>query len=233
MHSTKLAPFTVFYDNAPEYHHLKGEIFTQGIYYFETSNPTPVIIDAGAHIGLSTLYFKKMYPGAVITAIEPFPRNFELLEKNIFENQLTNVSAWNGALADQVGQRQFYADDTKLEWFSTAGFTPGAWNGQQQSAVLSVKTEPLTNFLTQPVDFLKMDIEGAEQEVLMAAEDQLDFVRHLIVEYHPVAWQSLDKLVEFLENQQFKVQVWQHGKAIGNMKRLHGLAYIEATRSHS
>jgi len=71
---------------------VKSEIFTSDLYYFETENSTPFIIDAGAHIGLVTLYFKKNYPDSEIIAIEPNPESFEILENNMYENQIDGIS---------------------------------------------------------------------------------------------------------------------------------------------
>ncbi|MFZ1721277.1 MAG: hypothetical protein WAU07_02110, partial [Microgenomates group bacterium] len=56
--SSKVSNFTLFHANSEEYHQLKREIFTQDSYFFESDSPTPKIIDAGAHIGIATLYFK-------------------------------------------------------------------------------------------------------------------------------------------------------------------------------
>ncbi len=226
--STKIAPFKVYYHNGEEFHQLKGEVFTQGHYYFETNNLTPRIIDAGAHIGLSTLYFKKLYPGSEIIAIEPNPHTFRILEKNIAENQLRHVEALPVALSDQSGQETFFMDESDEQWLSTASFIPGAWTGAQQSQESQVQTTLLSLFLDKPVDFLKMDIEGAEQKVLMAIPDQIRQIKHMIVEFHPVAGQDLEKLLEYLQEHGFTTELWKNGKEVPSAKRAHGLVYIEA-----
>jgi FkbM family methyltransferase len=227
MQSTKLAPFTVFFDNSEEYHHLKNEIFTQGAYYFETDNARPRIIDAGAHIGLSTLYFKKLFPGAQVTAIEPNPAVIPFLEKNIWENNLTDVEVVTAALADEAGQMEFFSDASDEQWLSTASFHNGAWTETQTSQKILVPTLPLTDFLDQPVDFLKMDIEGAEQRVLVSAGNQLTQVQHMMVEFHPLPEQSLSKLCKHLTDLHFKVRLWKDQNEVTE-KQAHGLVYIEA-----
>ena len=73
MHQTKLAPFVVSYQNGQEFHHLKKEIWTEHLYYTEIDSVMPRIIDAGAHIGLASLYFAKTYPTAKILSLEPNP----------------------------------------------------------------------------------------------------------------------------------------------------------------
>jgi FkbM family methyltransferase len=229
--STKLPPFRVFFENGPEFHHLKNELFTQDTYYFETTNPQPRIIDAGAHIGLTTLYFKKLYPHARITAIEANPAVWPIFEKNVFENQLEDVGLQKLALADAHGEKSFYIDATQDRWLSTASFTPGAWTGSQESESITVPTVPLTDLLLegQPVDFLKMDIEGAEQAVLFAAKDKLHLIHHLFLEFHPISTQSLTDLVEFLQQNGFRIQLWKDGKDVTN-KKFRGLVYVEGKR---
>ena len=224
MHSN-LGPFTVYYNNSQEFHELKQEVFTRDTYYFEPEIDSPLIIDAGAHIGLSTLYFKRLFPSAHIIAIEPNPQSFALLKKNVFENQLSNVELHSVALDDNSGQREFYRDSTSAEWYSTAGFLPGAWNHQQKSESFLVKTRPLSDFLSKSVDLLKLDIEGAEQAVLTKAQERLTCISHLFVEFHPHSGQSLIKTLELLEPY-FSLTVWKDGKEI-KPKQARGLVLIE------
>ncbi len=229
MDSAKLDQFTVWYSNSEEFHRLKQEIFTHDQYYFETDNPRPLIIDAGAHIGLATLYFKKIFPAARITAIEPNPSSAVLLEKNLWTNLIDEVTVVTAALAGDNRPREFFIDTSDDHWFSTAGFNQGAWNGQQTTNALTVPTQPLADFLTEPVDFLKMDIEGAELEVLTAARSRLRQIKHLMVEFHPTADQSLPHLVELLKDYHFEVTLWKDGQDITQAKA-RGLVMVEAVR---
>lgn len=224
MPTAKLGTYTITYDNSEEYHRLKTEIFTHDQYYFETDNPQPVIIDAGAHIGLASLYFKKNFPGASITAIEPQPNNFKLLEQNLWNNNVDDVTAVNVALSDKAGFETFYQDATDDHWFSTASFTPRAWNNQQTSRETSVPTRTLAEFITGPIDLLKLDIEGAETKVLQAAVGRLHLIKHMIVEYHPTPNQSFTHLTEFLRKQGLIWEIWQKEKQITNYQR--GLALL-------
>ncbi|MBU0974170.1 FkbM family methyltransferase, partial [Patescibacteria group bacterium] len=169
MQSSKLQKYTIYHNNSEEYHRLKREIFTQDLYCFETNNPEPIIIDAGAHIGLSVLYFKQLYPTSKIIAIEPNPESFKILERNIFENQIEDVTLIQTALSDKSGIETLYLDKTSEEWHSVASFHKGSWVGTQKSTSVTVQTHTLSEFITQPIDFLKMDIEGVEQKVLTTA----------------------------------------------------------------
>lgn len=223
--SSRLHKFTVHYYTKDEYHYLKREIFTYDTYYFETDNPAPVIIDAGAHLGMATLYFKHLYPNAQITAIEPNPYTFELLEMNVFENVLRDVTTIQAALAAQQGEAQFYLDKTANQWWSTAGFIEGAWTGDQESLAITVPTITLAELVQAPVDLLKMDIEGAESEVLMASESVLPMIKQIFVEFHPHENQDKFKLVEMLE-QYYDLKILKDGKEVP-LKKARGLIQIE------
>lgn len=60
----------------------KTVLFDQELYRFATTEDVPRIIDCGASIGLTTCYFKHIYPRSDIVAFEPDPRVFEILKKN-------------------------------------------------------------------------------------------------------------------------------------------------------
>jgi FkbM family methyltransferase len=199
MQNSRLQKFNIYYNNSEEYHHLKREVFTSDLYYFETDNPTPFIIDAGAHIGLSTLYFKQLYPGAEIISIEPNPSTFKILETNLFENQIDNVTTINSAVSNVQGKESFFLDETYEEWHSTASFHKGSWVGSQKSEEIVVSTIKLSSLITKTVDFLKIDIEGAEQKVLKEVEPKLPLVKEIQVEFHTHPTQSLKKVIDILE----------------------------------
>ncbi len=197
--------YQVSYLNSEEFADLKREIFTHQIYYFETDSPTPVIIDAGAHIGLATLYFKNLYPDAHILAFEPNPLLFPLLQENIAQNHLTQVEIFPVALTKHNGPTTFYYDATPWQWLSTSSLTANAWNGQQKTVSCSVTGARLDQYLTpfSSIDLLKLDLEGAESTVLLSIRSQLDKVKHLIFEFHPTRNQKLAELLPFLTKKGF------------------------------
>jgi FkbM family methyltransferase len=182
---------------------LKKEIFYEGRYEIDCDNESPKIIDAGAHVGLATLYFKSRWPNAKITCIEPHPQTFEYLKKNLWMNKLDDVEVIQAALAEQVGERQLFFDTTEDEWFSTAGFHDKAWNGDQQSQSIRVNTIPLKQVITEPVNILKLDVEGAETTVLSAAQSVFPFIHHIIMEYHPHPKNDWNQLMINLKKHHF------------------------------
>lgn len=201
---SKLGKYTIDYLNRDEYLVLKKEIFDTEIYYLDLPS-SPAIIDAGAHIGLATLYFKKVYPNADITAIEPNPELFETLKRNVEQNDLTKVHIIDNCLAAKPGAHDFFMDNTDSKWYSTGGIHVGAWNGAQQSKKEIVGAITLSCFLTKPIDLLKLDIEGAEIKVLEESMNELHLVKNIIMEYHPTKNQKREKLDKIMRKANFNL----------------------------
>src|SRR5437773_1931564 len=88
--------------NEKEFEFLYHEIFKVEEWRFTAKTPSPFIIDCGAHIGISVLYFKKLYPRAKIAAFEPNPDTFKLLELNIRQNNLSDVKLVNAAISNST-----------------------------------------------------------------------------------------------------------------------------------
>lgn len=175
------------------------EIFQDEIYRFQSANAAPRIIDCGSHCGLSVVYFKQLYPDARVTAIEADPQIFELLALNVRQLQLAGVTLINQAIAAQRGEATFHREG------ANAGRIH-ALTGAKET--ITVPTLPLDDLLTEPVDLLKVDIEGVECEVLCASR-RLSNVDQLIVEYHSFADapQRLHELLAKLVDHGFRYKI--------------------------
>ncbi|MEX0896429.1 MAG: FkbM family methyltransferase [Patescibacteria group bacterium] len=233
MPTRKIDRFTVHYTNADELRLLKREIFTDHCYYFESKNPQPKIIDVGAHIGLSTLYFKKLFPSSSIIAIEPHPTAVTLLEQNIWENGLTDVRVC-AAATSPFAQPITLHEDTDKTWLSTTSMHERAWNAEMPTTPLSHSLESidLASLLKEPVDLLKMDIEGMEQAVLsQLPTTTLQNIGQAVIEFHPTAGQNIEQFVELLKQANFSITISKQGKAITPQKAS-GLSMIHATNRH-
>ena len=68
------------------------EIFVDEIYKFRPTSERPFVLDLGANVGVSVLYFKLNYPAARITAFEPDPAIFEYLSRNVASYGLSEVT---------------------------------------------------------------------------------------------------------------------------------------------
>ncbi len=185
--------YRVWYDNPLALYMEYKHIFVWGIYDFRPAGPRPLVVDCGSHIGLSVLRFKRLAPDCRIIALEPDPRALELLRRNIEENRLTDVQVVPAALAGTRGSRPFVPDGADGGTLVDEGYAPG-WADRVPTTVLS-------DYLTEPVELLKMNIEGAECEVLHEAVDRLHLVSQLAVEYHafPERGQKLHEILELLD----------------------------------
>jgi FkbM family methyltransferase len=152
------------------------EIFGQQIYRFRTNTETPYIIDGGANIGLSALYFKQIYPMSKVVAFEPDDKVFPVLQRN--------MQRW-GHKDIELFCRALWSSETSLS-FMAEGADGGRVATSSDSGNKTVRTVRLRNYLDRRVDFLKLDIEGAETEVLVDCADLLVNVEHIFVEYHSI-----------------------------------------------
>ncbi|MCD4756371.1 FkbM family methyltransferase [bacterium] len=225
---TKLAKYTINFLNEQEYHLLKNEIFTNDCYYFETDKEQPLIIDVGAYIGLSVLYFKREYPNAKIIAFEPNPVAIPVLNENIFNNNLDNIKVHESAIWVEDGIKKMYIDNTKEDRYSVSSFTRNSWNGTVKSKLISVKTERLDKYVNREVDLLKLDIEGAEQRVLKSIKRYFPNIKNIIFEYHPTQNQNLKKIIELLETH-YDLSIYRDAKEIKQNFPANKLLLIKAT----
>ena len=132
------------------------------------------ILDCGANIGLSVIYLKELCPSAELVAFEPDETNFQLLTKNVGAFGFKGVTLRKEAVWKERTALRFSAD-------SNMGSKITDKVTEHTKDVQAVR---LKEFLNRQVDFLKMDIEGAEYEVLMDIADNLFRVRSLFIEYH-------------------------------------------------
>lgn len=167
---------SIVYRRPYELLHGYSEIFEQGIYRFNTKKKDPLIIDCGANIGLGTLYFKQLYPQARVLAFEPDGDNFGLLEENCKRNGLQEVQLFPAAV---------WTEDGTIS-FASKGSEASHIEEQHSGNAQKVPCVRLKGILQKqgPVDFLKLDIEGAEYKVVMDAAEELKQVQHLFLEYH-------------------------------------------------
>jgi len=187
-------------ENLKELRGLKQEIFDQRLYDLNLGKPNPLIIDAGSHVGLATIFFKTKWPNCQIIAIEPHPENIKYFRHNLWQNHLdSQINLIEKALDTKIGERPLYFDDSPDQWYSTSGFIKGAWNHTQTSNSIMVPTITLDSLISEPIDLLKMDIEGAEVSVLTASAQSLPQIRHLVVECHQLTPSRKNTLIHLFK----------------------------------
>jgi FkbM family methyltransferase len=187
---------------------LFKQMFITREYYFQSKTENPFIIDCGSNIGMSVLFFKWLYPESTVLAFEPDRATFNLLEKNVRGNNLKNVEIFNKAVSDSDGTIEFYSNPNNPGALTMSIYS--TWNPEK--IAYKVDTVKLSRHITKTVDFLKMDIEGAEVMVIgeLAKNGKLRFIREMVMEYHHHMEPSRDllgKMLATLEENGFGYQM--------------------------
>jgi FkbM family methyltransferase len=179
-----------------------NEIFINNIYEFKSTSIRPVIIDCGANMGLSILFFSKQFPNAEIIAFEPDEVVLPFLEKNMICQNIRNVV---------IHKKAVWNEETELTFYTDSGLGGRVGIQFAEQIPKTVKTVRLQEFLKQPIAMLKMDIEGAEYIVLKDSEDFLINVKHIFIEYHSFydEEQHLDDVLNILKRQGFRYHLRQ------------------------
>lgn len=160
------------------------QIFIKQEYDFDVKRPPKTIIDAGANIGLASIYFSNRFPNAKIVAVEPEGGNFEVLRRNVAP--YGNIIPVHGALWHENAQINLM-DPGLGEW----GFMTQGMNGAEQAygdVVHVVQAMTVDALMRQHgiehVDILKIDVEGAEREIFRDPSAWIGNVDALIIELH-------------------------------------------------
>ena len=179
---------------------MHQEIFEQQIYKFKNKKRKPLIIDCGANIGLSVLYSKKLYPESQVIAFEPDTKVFQVLQKNVDEFELSDVKLIDKAV---------WSSETTLEFMPEGADGGRITQMEPDKEKYQVQTVRLREYLNQPVDFLKLDIEGAETEVIKDCQDLLVNVENFFVEYHSFVNepQTLHVIINILSEAGYRLHI--------------------------
>lgn len=187
---------------------LFEEIFIKEIYFFKAKTDAPLIIDCGSSIGMSVIFFKKMYSGSRIFAFEPDAETFKALEENIRVNNLKNIELFNKAVYNRKGKIDFYCDA------SMPGSLVMSTRKNKSIKKLFVKKTNavlLSDYIDKEIDFLKIDIEGAEGLVIdeMENRDRFKFIKKMVIECHflDIENSAFLKIIKILKKNTFNFWV--------------------------
>lgn len=164
--------------------YLFKEIFVDSCYSCTPNTEEPFILDCGANIGFATFYFKDCWSNSTIHAFEPAPDTFSLLEKNVLANRLKNVHLHNIALGLNAGKTQLYCETDKQGSLRASTM---AWRlPAEKTFAVTVPVEPVSKFIEDKIDILKIDVEGSEDKVIqeLEASGKINQVMTAIIEYH-------------------------------------------------
>jgi FkbM family methyltransferase len=173
---------------------LYREIFIDLDYYFPCSKQNPYIIDCGSNIGMGVLFFKTLYPQSTVVSFEPAPDSFQLLQQNVELNNLPNVQLNRSAVGRVSGTVEFFQEQQP-------GAVVASTNSQRVSGrKITVQQVRLSDFIEREVDFLKLDVEGAEDGVMdeLIEAKALRRIARMTIEYHHHIDSAKDHFSKFL-----------------------------------
>jgi FkbM family methyltransferase len=196
-----------------EAHYLYHEIFTHDDYLVGLSplRPGSVVVDAGANIGLFALRVGLACPGLRLIALEPAPDTCALLRHNLAAAGLDDVEVRQVALGERAGSailtvfRHLPANSTTRPDQKPAQWTASMRSLEPEQADAMLETESVEVAVVRlsdvlpadiaAIDLLKIDVEGAELDVLRGLADaDWPLVAHVVVEVHDVDGRLADVL---------------------------------------
>ena len=164
------------------------QIFVGNEYDFLVETQPKVIVDAGANIGLTSIYFANRYPEAKIIAIEPEQSNFELLKENVAP--YANIIPLRAALWHKNEEIDL-VDPGRGKWgFMTQNSESDPNPVATLPGSICHKVKAITvdrlmgEYKLDRINILKIDIEGAEKEVFSDTTSWIDKVDCIVVELH-------------------------------------------------
>lgn len=191
--------------------------------------PGDIVIDVGTYIGRFTLIASKLVgPTGKVIGVEPNPNNFAILKHNIQANHSTNVVLSCVAASNREGTVRLYLGESG-GWTSAFRSSSGGWGSSfpLSDNYIDVPCTTLDHLLKKmgltKVDWVKIDVEGAEVEVLEGCAQILQNSEKLkvIVEIHPVA--DKKKLMALFE---------QYGYEVRNLEPKATFPHFLASKKH-
>lgn len=154
--------------------------------------PGHTVVDVGTNAGWFTLLSARAVgPTGKVLSFEPEPGNFAALTRNIELNGFRQVATFPLALFDRVGELPLTLSATASAWHSMV-LPVGETSVRVRTALLDAT---LAEARVEHVDLIKIDVEGAEPNVLLGASRTLERTDHLVVEWNPGVWKGREELV--------------------------------------
>ncbi len=183
-----------------------SEVWAQDIYRvggFEIKEDDTVI-DIGAHIGIFSVQAGSQ--AKRIIAFEPFRENYDILRKNILLNNIKNITTVNLGVSGKRGKRRIYFDKTNSSCNSIC------IKSDNSAEIRCITLEDVfRNYKINRCNYLKIDCEGAEYEILFNTPDKIfERIDRIALEYHDDFMESeytYKDLQKFLEKKGFAVSL--------------------------
>jgi FkbM family methyltransferase len=171
-----IAPYRLEYSDAMSAWPQWDDIFIHDALAFDPATLEPRILDCGANVGVASMYFKWRYPRAAITAFEADPALAAICRRNLTANA-ADVDVQAAAVWIAGGEIEFICEGADSG--AIAALDPAVSGDKRVVAAVRLR-----DWLNEPIDLLKIDIEGAEVPVLEDCRDALRNVRCMVIDLH-------------------------------------------------
>src|SRR5262245_12635653 len=197
-----------FYRNGTSDAHVAYECFLHGKRNAYESRHLPpeaevkTVVDVGANVGASIVFWRSRYPAAKIYGFEPEPGNFAMLQKNT--QNLPGVFVFNEALGDATGEMKFIHSPGSGNEGGWSMYQRGARGDEKVVTLPVVRAEEKMKALRiDAIDVLKVDTEGAERVVIAGlGRHLLASTRYVCGELHG---ERDFELLDYLEQNGFRI----------------------------
>jgi FkbM family methyltransferase len=163
------------------------------------------ILDCGANIGLASIYLSQQLPGVRILALEPEPDNYKQLEKNLIGNNLHQIRSRQVGVWSRKALLEHDVNFCRAKHWAFS--VREAKNGDGNIAVDTIDAI-INDFEMYPIDYLKMDIEGAEFELFRNLESwkrTFEGLKLISIEVHEKKGPT-HEITEILQRHGFKTK---------------------------
>ena len=155
----------------------------------------PTILDVGANIGLYSICYSKIFSNSIIHSFEPVRKNYQALITNIKSNKIKNIISYKFGLLDKRKNLKIGIPDAKTHKRYKKNINDGLFSIFAKKKNLKIKLLSLDdlnkdNFFNK-IDFIKIDVEGAESLVLEGA-------KKTIKKFKPTIQIEFNELTEIL-----------------------------------
>ena len=161
---------------------VKEQVYKNATAHLESCE---TVIDLGANIGLTSLYFARQYPTGRLFAVEPNPDTYQMLTANLKE--LIDSGRCRTLQAAVWGSEKFLVADSSQAPDHYSAFAAkeasAADNRERIIAGLPIQ-KIIDDSGFHKIDLLKVDIEGAEVELFKGDLDWLRSIRAIAIEFH-------------------------------------------------
>ena len=176
-------------------------------WWWEIKNP--VVLDVGANLGFFSIFMGTEKPDATIYAFEPMPVNFKRLRQHQSEFPKIDLHIYQEAVSGGPGTLElFYEDPDKFT--DTAGVVQIRTEDTKKMEVKATSImEIISRFDLKKIDFLKLDCEGSEYDILYSLpQSAFDMISYMMIETHEtdIDGHDHDSLFKFVSKKGFKTQ---------------------------